>query len=196
MQMDVRAMAGRKGQWGDARGNDKTPVDGAGRTCRDTYEHGSRKLPSSMGALELRSSIDCCGTAENEVAAKEFSTHLDRVPWPVLRANWRCRLKNRRRREQCFGAIMEGTRPRVFAPVLSHERSASSPHNSGRAALSKWDGVPARPHRAPALPAVPNQHRTTECFLPQAPAITGAVLRSAGFGESQIQSCAKRGRPA
>jgi alpha-methylacyl-CoA racemase len=169
-----------QGQWGDARGTNL--LDGAAHFY-DTYETADGKYVS-IGALEpefYRLLVQL-----TEVDAKEFSTHMDREHWPVLRAKLAAVIKQKTREQWC--AIMEGT-DACFAPVLSMSEAPHHPHNRARGTFIEVGGV--------QQPAPAPRFSRTNPQVPQGASPAGsdtcAVLRSAGFGEAQIQSLRERG---
>jgi alpha-methylacyl-CoA racemase len=178
MHMMYAMMA--QGQWIDARGTNL--LDGAAHFY-DTYETADGKY-ISIGALEpefYRLLVQL-----TEVDAKEFSTHMDRAHWPALRAKLAAVIKQKTREQWC--AIMEGTDV-CFAPVLSMSEAPHHPHNQARGTFIEVAGV--------QQPAPAPRFSRTSPPVPKAASPVGsdteAVLRSAGFSESQIQSLRERG---
>jgi alpha-methylacyl-CoA racemase len=169
-----------QGQWEDARGANL--LDGAAHFY-DTYETLDGKY-ISIGALEpefYRLMVQLTG-----VDAAEFSTHTDRKHWPALRRKLAAKIKQKTRDEWC--AVMEGT-DACFAPVLSMSEAPQHPHNRARGSFVDVAGV-----EQPA--PVPRFSRST-LLLPKDPTPEGsdteAVLRSAGYGEAQIQTLREQG---
>jgi alpha-methylacyl-CoA racemase len=169
-----------QGQWDDVRGTNL--LDGAAHFY-DTYETLDGKY-ISIGALEpefYRLLVQLTG-----VDATEFSTHMDRKHWPALRSQLAAVIKRKTREE--WRAIMEGTDV-CFAPVLSMSEAPQHPHNQARGSFIEVAGV--------NQPAPAPRFSRTSPPVPKAASPAGsdtqAVLRSAGFSESQIQSLRERG---
>ncbi len=169
-----------QGQWDDVRGANL--LDGAAHFY-DTYETLDGKY-ISIGALEpefYRLLVQLTG-----VDAKEFSTHMERKHWPALRRQLAAVIKQKTR--EAWRAIMEGT-DACFAPVLSMSEAPQHPHNQARGTFIDVAGV-SQPAPAPRFsrtsPQVPKR-------ASPAGSDTQAVLRSAGFSDSQIQSLRERG---
>jgi alpha-methylacyl-CoA racemase len=169
-----------QGQWADARGTNL--LDGAAHFY-DTYETADGKH-ISIGALEPefhRLLIELTG-----VDAKEFSSHMDHRYWPALREKLAAVIKQKTREQWC--AIMEGTDV-CFAPVLSMSEVSQHPHNRARESFIKLAGV-TQPAPTPRFSRTSPQAPT-----PASPAgsDTAAVLRAAGYIESQIELLRERG---
>jgi alpha-methylacyl-CoA racemase len=169
-----------QGQWSDSRGTNL--LDG-GAHFYDTYETADGKYVS-IGALEpefYRLLVTMTG-----VDAQEFSTHMKPQHWPALREKLAAVIKQKTREE--WGELMEGT-DACFAPVLSMAEAPQHPHNRERGSFIEVAGV--------SQPApTPRFNRTTP-QAPRAPTPAGsdtdAVLRAAGYSESQIHSLRERG---
>ena len=169
-----------RGQWDDVRGSNL--LDGAAHFY-DTYETLDGKY-ISVGALEpefYRQLVQLTG-----VDAAEFSTHTDRRHWPALREKLAAIIRQKTRDAWC--AIMEGT-DACFAPVLSMSEAPQHPHNQARGTFVDVAGV-QQPAPAPRFsrssPPVPKEASPVGSD-------TQAVLRSAGYSESQIQSLREHG---
>jgi alpha-methylacyl-CoA racemase len=169
-----------QGQWDDVRGTNL--LDGAAHFY-DTYETLDGKY-ISIGALEpefYRLLVQLTG-----VDATEFSTHMDRKHWPALRVKLAAVIKQKTRAE--WSVIMEGTDV-CFAPVLSMSEAPQHPHNQARGTFVDVAGV-KQPAPAPrfsrSIPPLPKG-------ASPAGSDTHAVLRSAGYSESQLQSLREHG---
>jgi alpha-methylacyl-CoA racemase len=169
-----------QGQWTDERGTNL--LDGAAHFY-DTYETADGKY-ISIGALEAefyRLLVELTG-----VDAKEFASHMDPEHWPGLREKLATVIRQKTREQWC--AIMEGTDV-CFAPVLSMSEASHHPHNRARGSFIDVAGV--------TQPApTPRFSRTSPIApTPASPAgsDTAAVLRAAGYTESQIEMLRERG---
>jgi alpha-methylacyl-CoA racemase len=169
-----------QGQWSDSRGTNL--LDG-GAHFYDTYETADGKYVS-IGALEpefYRLLVTMTG-----VDAQEFSTHMKPQHWPALREKLAAVIKQKTREE--WGELMEGT-DACFAPVLSMAEAPQHPHNRERGSFIEVAGV--------SQPAPTPRFNRTIPQAPRAPTPAGsdtdAVLRAAGYSESQIHSLRERG---
>jgi alpha-methylacyl-CoA racemase len=169
-----------QGQWSDSRGTNL--LDG-GAPFYDTYETADGKYVS-IGALEpefYRLLVTMTG-----VDAQEFSTHMKPQHWPALREKLAAVIKQKTREE--WGELMEGT-DACFAPVLSMAEAPQHPHNRERGSFIEVAGV--------SQPAPTPRFNRTIPQAPRAPTPAGsdtdAVLRAAGYSESQIHSLRERG---
>jgi len=169
-----------RGLWRDERGANL--LDGAAHFY-DTYETKDGRYVS-IGSIEpqfYRLLIEKSG-----VDAAEFAPQMDVTQWPALKQKLAAAIRTKTRDEWC--AIMEGTDV-CFAPVLSLSEAPQHPHNRARGSFVEVAGV------AQAAP-VPRFSRSNP-VVPQAPrpagADTVAVLREAGYSESQIRQLRERG---
>jgi alpha-methylacyl-CoA racemase len=169
-----------QGQWRDERGTNL--LDGAA-PFYDTYETSDGKYVS-IGALEpefFRVLVKLTG-----LEATETPSHTDSSDWALLREKLGAIFKQRTRDEWC--AILEGS-DACFAPVLSTKEAPHHPHNRARGTFLEAGGV--------MQPAPVPHFSRTHASVPKAASPAGsdgnAVLRAAGYSESDIQSLRERG---
>jgi alpha-methylacyl-CoA racemase len=164
-----------QGQWRDERGTNL--LDGAA-PFYDTYETADGKYVS-IGALEpefYRLLVKLTG-----LETTETRSHHDPSDWPPLREKFAAIFKQRTRDEWC--TILEGS-DACFAPVLSTKEAPHHPHNRARGTFIEAAGV--------MQPAPVPRFSRTHPSLPNTASPAGsdsrAVLRSAGYSETDIQS--------
>jgi alpha-methylacyl-CoA racemase len=178
LHMQFAMMA--KGQWRDERGANL--LDGAAHFY-DTYETADNRYVS-LGPIEpqfYQLLVELAG-----LDPQEFAPQMDPSRWPALKQHLAEVIKRKSRDEWC--AIMEGTDV-CFAPVLSMSEAPHHPHNRARGSFIEVAGV------TQAAP-VPRFSRS-DPGLPSAPRPVGsdteAVLKAAGYADSEIQLLRQRG---
>jgi len=178
LHMQFAMMA--KGQWRDERGANL--LDGAAHFY-DTYETADNRYVS-LGPIEpqfYQRLVELAG-----LDPQEFAPQMDPSRWPALKQRLAEVIKRKSRDEWC--AIMEGTDV-CFAPVLSLGEAPHHPHNRARGSFIEVAGV------TQAAP-VPRFSRS-DPGLPSAPRPVGsdteAVLKAAGYADSEIQLLRQRG---
>jgi len=168
------------GGWRDERGANL--LDGAAHFY-DTYETADGKYVS-IGSIEpqfYRALVEIAG-----LDPQEFAPQLDPARWPALKRRLAEVIKGRTRDEWC--ALMEGTDV-CFAPVLSMAEAPRHPHNRARGSFLKLGGV--------TQPAPAPRFSRSDPGSPSAPRPAGsdteAVLKAAGYEESEIEQLRRRG---
>ncbi|MFT5562357.1 MAG: alpha-methylacyl-CoA racemase [Sulfitobacter sp.] len=120
---------------------------------------------------------------------EEYSAQMDRDRWSEYKEKLTIVFKTKTRDEWC--EIMEGSDV-CFAPVLSMTEAAEHPHNKARGTFTELDGV-LQPSPAPRFsrtsPAVTHGSR-----FPGED--TAAVLKDAGYSDSEISSMVESGAVA
>jgi alpha-methylacyl-CoA racemase len=169
-----------QGKWQDERGTNL--LDGAA-PFYDTYETLDGKYVS-IGALEPEFFRVLAQLTGLEVA--QAPSHSGSSDWPALREKLAALFKQKTRDAWC--AILEGS-DACFAPVLSMEEAPHHPHNRERGTFVEAGGV-VQP--APA-PRFSRTHPSVPKAASPAGSDSNAVLRSAGYSESDIQSLRERG---
>jgi alpha-methylacyl-CoA racemase len=120
---------------------------------------------------------------------EEYAAQMDRERWSDYKEKLTTVFKTKTRNEWCD--IMEGSDV-CFAPVLSMTEAAEHPHNKARGTFTELDGV-LQPSPAPRFSRTSPTVTHSSRFPGED---TAAVLKDAGYSESDISSMVESGAVA
>lgn len=168
------------GMWKDERGEN---ILDTGAPWYGVYETKDGKWVS-IGSIEKRFYADLLERLG--IAGENLPKQHDRAGWPTLARRYAEVFKTRTRDEWC--AVFADS-DACFAPVLAMKEVGAHPHNAARATFVERDGV-VQPAPGPRFSRTPPE---IGGLSKAAGADSEAVLRSAGYTPSEIESFIERG---